>query len=104
MTGAGIDQMIAEPVCIIDELYKNREPRIYNEYSPSLRVNCGGLETYRPFRIRKLTPRECWRLMGWTDEQIDKVKGISNCQLYKQAGNSIVINVLEEIFRNMFLT
>lgn len=104
MTGAGVDQMIAEPTCIIDELYKCREPRIYNEYSPSLRINCGGLETYRPFRIRKLTPKECWRLMGWTDEQIDKVKNISNCQLYKQAGNSIVVNVLEEIFRNMLLT
>lgn len=55
-----------------------------------------------PFRIRKLTPKECWRLMGWKDEQIDKVKGISNSQLYKQAGNSIVVNVLEEIFRKLF--
>lgn len=55
-----------------------------------------------PLRIRKLTPKECWRLMGWKDEQIDKVKGISNSQLYKQAGNSIVVNVLEEIFRKLF--
>ena len=55
-----------------------------------------------PFEIRKLTPKECWRLMGWKDEQIDKVKGISNCQLYKQAGNSIVVNVLEAIFKNLF--
>lgn len=55
-----------------------------------------------PLRIRKLTPKECWRLMGWKDEQIDKIKGISNSQLYKQAGNSIVVNVLEEIFRKLF--
>ena len=55
------------------------------------------------FRIRKLTPRECWRLMGWKDEQFDKIKGISNAQLYKMAGNAIVINVLEAIFRQMFL-
>lgn len=55
------------------------------------------------FRIRKLTPRECWRLMGWKDEQFDKIKGISNAQLYKQAGNGIVVNVLEAIFRQMFL-
>lgn len=55
------------------------------------------------FRIRKLTVRECWRLMGWKDEQIDKIKGISNAQLYKMAGNGIVINVLEAIFTNMFL-
>ena len=54
------------------------------------------------FKVRKLTPRECWRLMGFTDEQFDKAAEIcSNTQLYKQAGNSIVVNVLEEIFKNM---
>lgn len=41
--------------------------------------------------------------MGWTDEQIHKVKGVSNTQLYKQAGNSIVVSVLEAIFRKLFL-
>lgn len=55
------------------------------------------------FRIRKLTERECWRLQGWKDEQFDKIKGISRSQLYKMAGNGIVINVLEAIFTNMFL-
>lgn len=55
------------------------------------------------FRIRKLTPRECWRLQGWKDQQFDKIKGISNAQLYKMAGNGIVIDVLEAIFTNMFL-
>ena len=56
-------------------------------------------------RIRKLTPTECWRLMGWNDEQIAKVKasGISNTQMYKQAGNGIVVTVLEAIFKNLFL-
>ena len=56
-------------------------------------------------RIRKLTPTECWRLMGWNDEQIVKVKasGISNTQMYKQAGNGIVVTVLEAIFKNLFL-
>ena len=56
-------------------------------------------------RIRKLTPRECWRLMGWKDDRIDKVMdgAISNTQLYKQAGNSIVVNVLEAVFREMFI-
>ena len=53
-------------------------------------------------RIRKLTPKECWRLMGWKDEQFEKIKGISNTQLYKQAGNGIVVNVLEAIFKNLF--
>lgn len=53
-------------------------------------------------RIRKLTPRECFRLMGFTDDDFDKIKGISNSQLYKMAGNSIVVNVLTEIFKELF--
>ena len=55
-------------------------------------------------RIRKLTPKECWRLMGFTDEDFEKAANVptSNTQLYKQAGNSIVVNVLEKIFKNLF--
>lgn len=53
-------------------------------------------------RIRKLTPREYWRLMGFTDEDFDKAKEVnSDTQLYKQAGNSIVVQVLESIFKQM---
>lgn len=57
-----------------------------------------------PFIIRKLTPKECWRLMGFSDEDFEKSQNIptSNTQLYKQAGNSIVVNVLEKIFKNLF--
>ena len=55
------------------------------------------------YRIRKLTPKECWRLMGYTDEDFDKAKsaGVSNSQLYKQAGNAIVKQVLMAIFAQM---
>ena len=55
-------------------------------------------------RIRKLTPKECWRLMGFDDEDFEKAKDVptSNTHLYKQAGNSIVVNVLEKIFKNLF--
>lgn len=55
-------------------------------------------------RIRKLTPRECWRLMGFSDEDFDKAKaaGISDTQLYKQAGNSIVVDVLMAIFGSLY--
>ena len=53
-------------------------------------------------RIRKLTPRECWRLMGFEDADFDRVQGISNSQLYKQAGNSIVVNVLEALLMQLF--
>ena len=53
-------------------------------------------------RIRKLTPKECWRLMGFDDEDFGKAEKVnSNTQLYKQAGNSIVVNVLEKIFKNL---
>lgn len=54
------------------------------------------------YRIRKLTPLECWRLMGFTDEDFQKAAAVnSNSQLYKQAGNSIVKNVLMAIFGQM---
>lgn len=54
--------------------------------------------------IRKLTPRECWRLMGFTDIEFDcaKFSGVSNSQLYRQAGNSIVVDVLVGIFKELF--
>lgn len=54
------------------------------------------------FRLRKLTPKECWRLMGFSDEDFEKARKVnSDTQLYKQAGNSIVVPVLEAIFRQM---
>lgn len=54
------------------------------------------------YRIRKLTPRECWRLMDFSDEDFEKAAAVnSNTQLYKQAGNSIVKNVLCEVFKQM---
>lgn len=57
------------------------------------------------FDIRKLTPRECYRLMDCDDKDIDKIQaaGISNSQQYKMAGNSICQGVLVEIFRKMFI-
>lgn len=57
------------------------------------------------YRIRKLTPKECWRLMGFDDEDFDKASKVnSNSQLYKQAGNSIVVNVLEAILNEIEFT
>ena len=55
-------------------------------------------------RIRKLTPKECWRLMGFEDVDFEKAKLVnSDTQLYKQAGNSIVVNVLESILKNLLI-
>jgi DNA (cytosine-5)-methyltransferase 1 len=55
-------------------------------------------------KIRKLTPLEAWRLMGIDDEDFNKAKeaGISDSQLYKQAGNAIVVDVLVHLFKNLF--
>lgn len=68
--------------------------------------NTGGIKETQNnnVRIRKLTPKECWRLMGFDDKDFYKAQstGNSNSQLYKQAGNSIVVNVLEKIFLNLF--
>lgn len=62
------------------------------------------IETEPSFRIRKLTPKECLRLMGLSDKDIDKMQsvGLSNSSLYKLAGNSIVKNVLDALHQNMF--
>lgn len=56
------------------------------------------------YRIRKLTPKECWRLMDFSDEDFHKAEKVnSNTQLYKQAGNSIVVNVLVAILGQLFI-
>ena len=59
----------------------------------------------KKFRIRKLTPKECFRLMGVDDADIEKIQasGISNSGQYKLAGNSIVVDVLFHLFRKMFI-
>lgn len=61
-------------------------------------------ENIAPYIIRRFTPREYWRLMGITDEDFDKASQVvTNTQLYRQAGNAIVVDVLEGIFKNMNL-
>ena len=81
--------------------------RIYsdNGISPTL-ITCGGGNTEAKVEhngiIRKLTPREYWRLMGFSDSDFNKAANVcSNTQLYKQAGNSIVVNVLERILERL---
>lgn len=73
------------------------------DVSPTLTSsNLGVCKVESRYRIRKLTPRGCWRLMGFSDEDFDKAAAVnSNTQLYKQAGNSIVKNVLMAIFGKM---
>ena len=67
------------------------------------KYNKGGKEE-PSFRIRKLTPKECYRLMGFDDEAFERAEQVnSNTQLYKQAGNSIVVDVLVAIFDNLLV-
>lgn len=177
LTSVQKDNLVMEKV-VIDDTYANRQPRVYEDYSPALRSERDGLKTIETistkgkqievastilagyertnmtgfnadngvveqakiclgglqehqtprtdgisptltsamgmgggqtpiindcqYRIRKLTPKECWRLMDFTDEDFEKAAQVnSNTQLYKQAGNSIVKNVLVEILGQM---
>lgn len=91
-------------------LYNDKEIK---DIAPTQTANCGSTTSSAAvlisengsnyLKIRKLTPLECWRLMGFDDEDFYKAKnvGISDTQLYRQAGNSIVVNVLEEIFKTL---
>ena len=75
---------------------------IGNKIANTLTCSCNQA-VVNEYRIRKLTPLECYRLMGFDDEDFYKASALnSNSQLYKQAGNSICVNVLEEIFKNLF--
>lgn len=79
------------------------EPRQDNVSNTLTTVQKDNLLLEKPqYRIRKLTPRECGRLMGVSDEDIDKMAAVnSNTQLYKQFGNSIVVDVMCAMFKNL---
>lgn len=88
-----------------------RRGRVGKGVAQTLDTSCS-LATLQEYTIRKLTPLECWRLMGFDDEDYWKARkrledvfyggnDRSNSQMYKQAGNSIVVDVLESIFRNL---
>ena len=126
MQGGNTEPKIAEPIAYVKEATKKGYAEIYEGDSVNLeqpnsktrrdRVGKGCVQTLttscnqaviepdvKSFRVRKLTPRECYRLMGFTDEQFDKSQAFSSdSQLYKQAGNSIVVDVLYYIFGKLF--
>lgn len=82
---------------------KTRRGRVGKQMANTLTTSCNQA-VVQSYRIRKLTPKECFRLMGLHDTDIDKIQasGISNSQQYKLAGNSIVVDVLESIFEELF--
>ena len=88
----------------IEKGYIRKQNKTNNQIMSTLKTNPQqiGVCVDEPYRIRKLTPRECYRLMGFDDESFDKAsKVLSNTQLYKTAGNSIVVDVLMAIFREL---
>ena len=87
-----------------------RQPLITEDknVAPTLTTQCNSTTSTSTIlksdgiRIRKITPKECWRLMGFTDEDFEKAQNFnSNTQLYKQAGNSVCVNVIEELYKNL---
>lgn len=89
-----------------------RRGRVGEGVAQTLETGCNQATLENDYRIRKLTPKECWRLMGFSDEDFEKARQAlidthyngsdrANSQLYKQAGNSIVVDVLVSIYRNL---
>ena len=92
----------------IPELFNPYHKKEITDIVPTQTTQCGSTTSSATvllkdnLRIRKLTPKECFRLMGFDDEDFEKASQVnSNAQLYKQAGNSIVVQVLEAIFREL---
>lgn len=125
LTSVQKDNYVVEPQGFVEGAYQEFAdkngyvPDAFNPYNqaevgdvaPTQTTQCGSttssatvlLKEEQPtYRVRKLTPKECWRLMGFDDVDFDKAaQHNSKTQLYKQAGNSIVVNVLEKIFTNL---
>ena len=109
-SGGGLQPKIIDVGFMDNGTGKHQSNTVYscNGISPNITTIEGGgtqqikiLEKPR-YRIRKLTPMECGRLMGVTDEDIGKMAAVnSNTQLYKQFGNSIVVDVMCEMFKNL---
>lgn len=104
--GGGLEPKILEEGVGLNPLSRKLEFNGFKENCPSLRATdykCPHCYS-DGYRIRKLTPRECWRLMAFTDIEFDcaKLSGVSDSRLYQQAGNSIVVDVLVAIFRELF--
>lgn len=117
-TSAGSEKIIVEeremdkPVCLnskggrggVAGLQPSVQDRVYDSNATATAVTSCYMPSYTDgMRIRKLTPKECFRLMGFSDEDYEKAAAVnSNTQLYKQAGNSIGVPVVEHIIAALF--
>lgn len=113
LTSVQKDNLVMENVIAIDEQNMSAKSDVFGTLttdgsSPkhnnrvAIKQNTTGKYIYPKYRIRKLTPRECGRLMGVSDEDIDKMAAVnSDSQLYKQFGNSIVVDIMCAMFENL---
>lgn len=102
--GAGLNQDVIVPVLTPDRLVKRQnERRFKTNGEPMFTLNTQDRHGVTDWlRIRKLTPLECWRLQGFTDEQFYKAQAVnSNSQLYKQAGNSVSVPVVYAVAKHL---
>lgn len=100
----GLNQGVVVPVITPDRMNKQQNGRRFKENGdPAFTLNTQDRQgIYDGLRIRKLTPRECWRLQGFPDWAFDKAQEVnSNSQLYKQAGNSVTVPVIYEIAKRL---
>lgn len=95
----------------VPKFFNPYDVREYNDYSPTLTTHCGSptcksaiVVKEKDYALRSLTPSECWALMGFTKEQCDRAEkaGVPKTQLYKQAGNSIVVDVLYYLILSLY--
>lgn len=112
-----IEKGLVKPYDIIDYTYSNArldeikngkihtKNSIDNQIANTITTNVENMAVcVSDLEIRKFTPLETWRLMGFDDIDVDNASKVcSNSQLYKQAGNSIVVNVLMAIFKELFV-
>ena len=103
LTSVQKDNMVLESVLAVDEQNMNVRKETFGTLTTDgSSPKHNNRVMINQYRIRKLTPRECGRLMGVSDEDIDKMAAVnSNTQLYKQFGNSIVVDVMCAMFRNL---
>jgi site-specific DNA-cytosine methylase len=90
-------------VAIETEKHKDSHDGIYVKLSEDVVAYAIWYERYKCYiAIRKLTPRECFRLQGWSDDYFERAAFVnSNSQLYKQAGNGVTVNVIQAIAEKM---
>lgn len=106
--GGGLEPKIVVPCLTPDRLNKRQNGRRFKDNGESMFTLTSQdrhgvlINETDDIRIRKLTPRECFRLQGFPDEYFDRAEEVnSDSQLYKQAGNSVTVNVIYEIARRM---